>query len=399
MSLAATLGSRFALLLGGRVALLVLALLTTAMLTRILEPTGFGHYRTAVAYLALVISLADLGLASLFVREISRPDADQPRLIASFLGLRLAVAEAGRWPAGTGLAFLLPLEPQDRLGIVGGSFGFLAYSLHLLLFGLFQQKLRQRGVVLAEVTGGLVLVGLIILFAWAGAARFWFVVAMGLSICRDPRSDPRRGAASRALRPADGAGALARSRPAGRPLAVTTAICVLYFRADTVLLAFFRPAAEVGLYGVPVKVLDSCMGISLLLVGLFSPLMAHSARVDEVTFRNHLGNGLLTLAVGTALVGVGLVALAPDRGAAGRHRVLRRQRLDPAGPGRCAGTARHGADPARGGHGARHPAAAATRLFRRPRRGARRLCRAHPALRWHRCRVGAAARGGRRPCC
>ncbi len=299
------------LLIGGRVALLLLALVTTAMLTRILEPTGFGYYRTAIAYLALVIALADMGLASLFVREISRTQADQPRLIANLLGLRLVVA-GGALALATGLAFLLPLEPQDRLGIVGGAFGFLAYSAHLMLFGLFQQKLRQQGVVLAELTGGLVLVGLIIVFAWAGAAPYWFVVAMGLSYVATLALT--LVAAQRLVRfglRLEPALWLDLARQAA-PLAVATTISVLYFRADTVLLAFFRSPAEVGLYGVPVKVLDSCMGISLLLVGLFSPLMAHTARTDEAAFRDHLGNGLLTLAVGTTLVGVGLVALAPE---------------------------------------------------------------------------------------
>ncbi len=311
MTLAATLGSRFVLLMGGRVALLLLALGTTAMLTRILEPTGFGHYRTAVAYLALVIALADLGLTSLFVREISRPEADQSRLIANLLGLRLVIA-GGALALATGLAFVLPLDSQDRLGIVGGAFGFLAYSAHLMLFGLFQQKLRQQGVVLAELTGGLVLVALIIVFAWAGAEPFWFVVAMGLSYIATLALT--LVAAQRLVRfglRLEPALWLDLARQAA-PLAVATTISVLYFRADTVLLAFFRSPAEVGLYGVPVKVLDACMGISLLLVGLFTPLMAHSARVDERAFREHLGNGLLTLAVGTALVGVGLVALAPE---------------------------------------------------------------------------------------
>lgn len=311
MSLAATLGSRFMLLVSGRVVLLLLALLTTGMLTRILEPTGFGNYRTAVAYLALVISLADLGLGSLFVREISRPGADQPRLIANLLGLRLVVS-GGALVLATALAFLLPFELQDRLGIVGGSFGFLAYSLHLLLFGLFQQKLRQQGVVLAEVSGGLVLVVLILGFAWAGAEPFWFVVAMGLSYVATLVI--ALVAAQRLVRfglRLEPALWLDLARHAA-PLAVATSISVLYFRADTILLAFFRPAAEVGLYGVPVKVVDAGMGMTILLVGLFTPLMARTALVDEKAFRTHLGDGLLTLAVGTVGLALGLVALAPE---------------------------------------------------------------------------------------
>ncbi len=311
MSLGATLGSRFLLLIGGRVVLLLLALLATGLLTRILEPDGFGYYRAAVAYLALVIALADLGLGSLFVREISRPGADQSRLIANLLGLRLVIS-GGTLAVATALAFVLPFELQDRLGILGGALGFLAYSAHLLLFGLFQQKLRQQGVVLAEISGGLLLLLLILLFARAGAEPFWFVVAMGLSYMATlaislvaARRLVRFGLR---LEPALWR-ELAR---AGAPLAVATSITVLYFRADTILLAFFRPAADVGLYGVPVKVVDAGMGMTLLLVGLFTPLMAKTARIDERAFRRHLGDGLLTLAVGTVGVAVGLVALAPE---------------------------------------------------------------------------------------
>jgi len=311
MSLAATLGSRFALLVGGRVTMLVLSLLATAMLTRFLGTDGFGHFRAAVAYLALAISLADLGLASLFVREISRPGADQSRLIANALGLRLAIAGLALLIALV-LAFFLPFEPADRLGIVGGALGFLAYSVHLMLFGLFQQKLRQEGVVLAEVSGGLVLVLAILVFAWAGAEPWWFAAAMGGSYVFT------LGISLLAARRLVGFGVRAegavwaRLIRQGAPLAVATSVTVLYFRGDTVLLAILQPPSEVGLYGVPVKVLDAFMGITLLFVGLFAPLMASTAKVDAAGFLRHLESGLGTLALGTVAVGLGIVALAPE---------------------------------------------------------------------------------------
>jgi O-antigen/teichoic acid export membrane protein len=311
MRLAATLGSRFVLLMGGRVLLLLLALVATALLTRLLGPSGFGHYRAAVAYLALVISLADLGLASLFVREISRQGADQARVIANALGLRLVIAGSAMLLA-VALAFALPFDHADRLGILAGAFGFLAYSVHLLLFGLFQQKLRQGGVVLAEVSGGVLLLALIGLFAWLGAAPWAFASALGLSYVFT--LGVTLIAARRLVRfgirlERDVCWRLAK---AGAPLAVATSITVLYFRADTILLAILDTPAEVGLYGVPIKVVDSFMGITMLLVGLFAPLLANTARIDEGAFREHLENGLTTLAVGTTGVGVGIVALAPE---------------------------------------------------------------------------------------
>lgn len=311
MSLAATLGSRFALLVGGRVGVLLLSLVTTALLTRLLGPDGFGQVRAAVAYLGLVIALADLGLASLFVREISRPGAEQGRLIANALGLRLVIAGAAMLLAVL-LTLVLPFDAQTRLGIVGGALGFLAYSVHLLLFGLFQQKLRQEGVVLAELTGGLVLVLMILLFGRLGADPWWFAAAMGSSyaVTLGITLVAARRLVRFGLR--GEAGIWKHLVRHGAPLAVATAITVLYFRADTVLLAVLQPPAEVGLYGVPVKVLDAFMGMTMLFVGLFAPLLANTARVDDAGFRQHLKNALDTLAVGTVAVGLGIVVLAPE---------------------------------------------------------------------------------------
>lgn len=311
MSLARKLGSRFALLAGGRVAVLALGLLATALLTRFLGPEGFGHFRTAVALLGIAVAAADLGLASLFVREISLPDADQRRLIGNALALRLMVAGIAMAIA-VGLAFVLPLQAQDRLGILGGAFGFLAYSVHLLLFGLFQQKLHQQGVVLAEVSGGIVLVLLILLFAWAGAAPWWFATAMGLSYAVTLLVTVI--AARRLVR----FGLLIepevwrRLIKTGAPLAVVWTLSALYTRADTVLLAILHTPTEVGLYGVPVKIYDSLIGISLLFVGMFAPLLANTARSDATAFKTHLQNALTTLAIGTIGLALGIMAIAPE---------------------------------------------------------------------------------------
>ncbi len=117
-TLARKLGSRFALLAGGRVAVLVLGLLATALLTRLLGPDGFGHFRTAVAFLGIAVAAADLGLASLFVREISQSGADQRRLIGNALALRLLLA-AIAMAIAVGVAFVVP-QAEDRLGILGG---------------------------------------------------------------------------------------------------------------------------------------------------------------------------------------------------------------------------------------------------------------------------------------
>ncbi len=309
MSFVATLGSRFVLLLAGRAVMLSLALVTTGILTRELGPTGFGYYRAAVAYLGLVVILADLGLGSIFVREISRPGADQARIIGNALSLRLVVAASAMLIA-LPLSQLLAFDDAMRLGILGGALGFVAYSVHLLLFGLFQQQLRQQGVVFAEVSGGLLLLALILLFARLGAEAAWFVLALGLSY------GFTLGLAilfARRLVPFRLRFELAQWHQLARfclPVAASNTIAILYFHADSVLLALLQGPQAVGLYGVPIKIFDSALGIPVLFVGLFAPLLARTARSDLSQFAGLVGDGLGVLCILIVGVAVGLNAVA-----------------------------------------------------------------------------------------
>ena len=311
MNIVSKLGSKLVLLVSGRITLLVLGLASTAILTRVLGPDGFGHYRAAVAYLGLVVVLADFGLGSIVVRQISRDGADQSRIVSNALALRLAVAGL-TFLIAVGLAYLVPFDSSARLGILGGAAGFVAYSVHLMLFGLFQQRLRQQGAIFAEVAGGLVLLGMIWLFSRLGASPAWFVAALGTSYVATlmislwfARRLLRFGLRIEWSQWRE----LIRS---ALPLAGAGTLLVLYIRADSVLLALLQTPEAVGLYGVPIKIFDSLMGITLLFVGLIAPLLARSAQSGSQEF-----NQILSVSMGTAFVGsigiaLGLAAIAEE---------------------------------------------------------------------------------------
>jgi len=311
MNLVAKLGSRLLLLVCGRIGLLVLGLMATALLTRILGPAGFGSYRAAVAYLGLVVVLADLGLGSIFVRQISRAGADQSRIIGNALALRLSIAFT-LFLIAVLLAHILPFDATERLGIFCGAAGFVAYSAHLMLFGLFQQKLRQQGAIVAEIGGGLILLGAIYLLARLGADPAYFVAALGgsyivtflVSLAFALRLVPFRLRFERAEW-------LKLARPA-LSLAGAGTLMVIYVRADTVLLAFFKTPEAVGLYGVPVKISDSLLGIALLFIGLVAPLMAKAARREQARFREILNGSLKAAFIGSIAVALGFAALADE---------------------------------------------------------------------------------------
>lgn len=188
----------------------------------------------------------------------------------------------------------------------------MAYSLHLMLFGLIQQKLQQQGVVVAEFTGGLLLLATVFALGQLGAAPFWFVVALAsgyiVTLAVTLVAARRLAPISLRLEPEIWRHLLVAALPA----AATGIISVLYFRADVVILTFLEPPASVGLYGVASKVLDALIGFTLLLSGLFAPLFGRTARLVPGEFARHFEHALTTLALGAVGVAVVLFGLAGE---------------------------------------------------------------------------------------
>lgn len=311
MKLAAKLGPLFILMVSGRVVLLALSFLVLGLLTRSLGPEGFGHYRTAVAYLTLLCFVADFGLRSIFVREISRERADQGKIIGNAITLRLAITLAAIG-SGIVLATRLNFDRPAFMGILVGAAGFVSYSLHIMLFGLFQQKLRQQGVVIAEIVGGLIFLGLVTSLIRANAGPVWFVAALAssyvitliLALFFANRLVPIQ---------------LSVDLPTWRrlawfalPLAAVESMTEVYFRADSVLIALIHSPEMVGLYGVSAKVMDATLGVLTLFVGMFSPLFARSATTDPAEFQRYLQQAIGVLAMGSIATVVLLMTLSNE---------------------------------------------------------------------------------------
>ena len=213
---------------------------------------------------------------------------------------------------GALIAWWLPFDHEARICILVGSFGFVCYAAHLTLFGYFQQRLRQAGPVLAEVAGALVLLGCVALLAWNGAPVVYFVFGQALAFAamlavawfcawRIDRFRLR-------FEPVIWRDLLGRAVP----LAGVDMLTLVYARSDTMLLALWATAEAVGLYGVASKIYDTCLGLSMLFVGLIGPILARRAHVDPTGFRGFLAAGWGLLTAGTVGIALMLGSFAPE---------------------------------------------------------------------------------------
>lgn len=264
-----------------------LALVITALLTRYLGPAGFGDYIIIFTFWYIFMVLADLGLYSITVREISQNDDRESEIISNALTLRM-VSTAAIFLLGILAVFFFPYKNEIKIGVVIASFGFWALFSAQVLLGLFQKKLRIDKAALADMAGRaaqLVLViffikgnypllSIIVAFSVSSFIIFivniWFVrkfvslvFAMNFKIWKKMLRE-------------------------GWPLALSAILVMLYFRLNIITLSLMKGEEAVGYFGAAYKVLENVIFFPAMLVGLVMPIMSKTAKEDKEKFKDIL---------------------------------------------------------------------------------------------------------------
>jgi len=82
--------------LGSYIGVVGLSILSAALLTRYLAPTGFSQYTTVLSLVGLIAIVTDAGMSNLAVREFSVGEGpERDALMRDLLGLRLALTTLG----------------------------------------------------------------------------------------------------------------------------------------------------------------------------------------------------------------------------------------------------------------------------------------------------------------
>ena len=253
---------------------LLFGLATVALMTRYLGREGFGFYTIAVSYLQFFGTLVDFGLQMATAQMLSRPGVNESRLFGVILLLRLvsAVLFLG---LGAGLIWLMPYPLEVKVGAMIAVFSFFFIALQSVIIGLYQKHLAMAEVAMAEIAGRATLFFGVWL-AIMGDYGFYAVmisVALGSAVnflwlfIKSKNYLRYRLIWDSAL--------AYEIWQVSWPLAITISLSLVYFRADTIILSFFRPADQVGLYGSAYKVLEIVTQFPYLFLGLMLPLMSN----------------------------------------------------------------------------------------------------------------------------
>jgi O-antigen/teichoic acid export membrane protein len=289
----------------GKAMVLVAGAVSIAITTRYLGAAGYGSFALALALVQMLGVLADFGLVSVVVREISREPGRSTELVGSVLALRLLIGVAVVALAGL-LSLLLPYSPDVRVAILIAGIPFVLGLATTSLSTIFQSRLQMGRAAAADVAGRL-----------AGLAALIAVVEADLGFLAVVATTAVGAAVTLAVTLA-----MVRVRPQLRhwrelvvpavPIGAALAVNEIYFRADTFILSLFRPFDEVGHYTLAYRVYELLAVLpAIVMTSVFPLLSRYVAEHRDQAARVVDATADFLVAVAAPIAAGGLV-LAPE---------------------------------------------------------------------------------------
>lgn len=266
----------------------ILALVGIGFITRYLGAKGFGDYSTVLAFFAFFGSFADLGLYAITAREISRPNANERKILGNAFALRLFSSVAVFFLA-PGIIFFLPYSYEVKLGILIAAASFVFSSTYAVLNGVFQKNLAMDKVATAEVLGKALQVAIIIftvknnlgftsiVLSILAAMIFNFsLVILWVKKYADLKLQFDLLYWKKMLLEA-------------APVGFAAIVTFIYFKFDTIMLSILQTGTEVGIYNAAYKVIENLSFFPAMIIGLVFPLFSRHIFSDKERFE-HLAN-------------------------------------------------------------------------------------------------------------
>lgn len=293
----------------GKIIGAIFALISVSLMLRYLGQIGFGRYTTVISFLSMFSILADLGLYLIVTREISKPEADENKIVSNAFTLKLT-ASIIILSLGPIIALFFPYSPIVKLGILVGSLSFLFVLLNQVLIGIFQKYLKMINVAVGEVAGRIIwllgiwiviklnlgLIAIIWAITFSNFINFLIVFILARKYVK--------------IRLAFDFKYWKYLLKIAAPLAISVIFNLIYFKVDTVILSVFKPERDVGIYGAPYKVLESLITFAAIFAGVLLPILSKYFVADFEKFKNiyHKGFDVISIFILPLIAGVILFA-------------------------------------------------------------------------------------------
>jgi O-antigen/teichoic acid export membrane protein len=280
----------------GRVFTLIFALISVKLITNSLGPVGTGEYNTINTYINFFIVIADLGLFSVTVREISRNPKKERKIISNVFVIRLITAFLTAIVAAS-IVFFTRYGQNVKIGTLIAS-TFIFFNLMSSVYDMIlQTRLKMQFSALAEfISRFLALVALFVVIRYSGNFLWiistiplfsilifltkWLFAKRFLSF--SPAFDQKFSGWIFAL---------------AWPMGVVFIVDNLYFKIDTLLLFIIKGAAEVGIYTVAYKILEVTVFAGSYFASSLKPAISRSIINNKPYLSNIISKSFLVMII------------------------------------------------------------------------------------------------------
>lgn len=256
----------------GKLVVMFLGLGTIALVTRYLGVAGFGQFTTIFAYVSFLSVFADFGFFAVLVTQLAQGKGEPKKIASNIMTLR-ALLGIAVYLVGFAVGFLLPYQDAVKLGIGIIAAAWFGQSVNQTLVGVFQVNQAMAKPVLADILGKLAVLALV-----------WFSIALGLPLHMVLVSYLIGAFVTLVLNlylvrvyvevslAYDGTYWREVIKLAA-PMAAVLIFGFIYFKADTVILSLMKGPVDVGIYGVPYKLIEVLLVFPSIFMGTVLPVI------------------------------------------------------------------------------------------------------------------------------
>lgn len=289
---------------------IAMGLASVVILTRYLGADGYGKFTLVLIYLSIFGIAADMGLFTISVREMSKNLNRTQEIFSNTLALR-ALLGSVVLAVAVGVAWLLPYEPDIRIGILIAGGSHLFGLLNSAMVAVFQSRLAMGYAALADVVGRLVALGAVVAVAALDLGFYAVVATASLGtlatflvsswfVRKHVRIKLRKDTVlwKKLLTEA-------------LPYGLTLVVLQLYFRVDILILSFLKTNADVGIYGAVFKVFELLVVFSGFFNNSTFPVLNRRLKESTAKARAFTQKSFNILFIGGLGIAAGSLTMAP----------------------------------------------------------------------------------------
>lgn len=277
----------------GKVVMALLSIVTLKILTSYLSMTRYGEYTYIYDFLALFGILADLGLYTISVREMSKDETQIPKILGNVLSIRTIVGFLGMGVAIIASVYANNFAPRATgtdalsqsalvIAVALGAFTVFLALINGTLTTILQKYLKMHQASVAMIFGRIVAVAymtyvVFIAYTHDPQTGFFHLIFAGvlgnIAMIALTFYYSRKLTHIRYQLDWDFCKKiLAKSIPFGIALILST----IYFRTNTILLRFWKGPEEVGIYAVAGRAMTEAVTIALYFMNSVLPVLTES---------------------------------------------------------------------------------------------------------------------------